>query len=108
VTFSHDGESETGVLEEKKAGVVLCDENADYTKIRQILDYILLNLGIGDYKVQDAKNSSFIDGRFAEVYLNGNLIAKLGEINPVVINNWQLQVPVAALEINLSKLFGLF
>ena len=108
VTFSHDGESETGVLEEKKAGVVLCDENADYTKIRQILDYILRNLGIEDYKVQDAKNSSFIDGRFAEVYLNGNLIAKLGEINPVVINNWQLQVPVAALEINLSKLFGLF
>ena len=39
--------------------------------------------------------------------MKGRKIAYLGEINPKVLENWNLEMPVAALELNLSELFEL-
>ena len=37
--------------------------------------------------------------------LKGKKVAYLGEISPVVLTNWNLEMPVAALELNLSEMF---
>jgi phenylalanyl-tRNA synthetase beta chain len=108
VVFKEDkhDKTETGVIEALRLGLVLAQEDADYTKVRQVLDYIAHNLGVKfDYSETD--HSSFIPGRVARVSYKDKGIAYVGEIHPEVLGNWNLEVPVAVLELNLSELFSL-
>jgi phenylalanyl-tRNA synthetase beta chain len=57
------------------------------------------------YEIQEVKHSSFSDGRTARASVSGREIAFIGEINPAVLQNFGLKVPVAAFELNLSELF---
>ncbi len=91
-------------IENDRLAIVLCDSNANFTKIKQVLDYLMRMLDI-KYKVKSTKHSSFIEGRTGRVTANGKEVAYIGEINPKVLNNFGLEFPVAALEINLSELF---
>lgn len=104
--FKKDNSQETGILEQERLACVLCSDEADYTRIRQVLDYLLRMLGM-EYKIEDAEHSSFIPGRVGRVIVKDKKIAYIGEIHPQVLENWQLEFPVSAFEINLSELFGL-
>jgi phenylalanyl-tRNA synthetase beta chain len=44
--FKLDEKTETGVKEINRVAAVLCNNDADYTKIRQVLDYLLRSLGL--------------------------------------------------------------
>lgn len=98
------GESETNVIEQERLAVILCHNKADFTQIKQILESLLFSLGL-KYEIKDVEHESFISGRCGRVSVNGKNVAYIGEINPLVLDNWNLEMPVAALELNLSELF---
>ncbi len=104
--FKIDETAETGVAEFTRLAVVLCNQDADYTKIRQVLDYLLAQLGL-EYEVKETEHPSFIKGRVARVIIKGKKVAYIGEINPSVLSNFELEMPVAAFELNLSDIFKL-
>ena len=87
-----------------RLGVVLADKLTNYTKIKQILEYLLSTLGLS-YEIRETKHNSFIGGRVGRVYTNGKAVAYLGEIHPQVLDNFDLDVPISALELNLNELF---
>ncbi len=99
------GKSETGVIEQEHVAVALCHEKADFTEARQILDWLMHSLGLG-CSVKESTHPSFIEGRIGEVYVGKEKIGIIGEISPAVLTNWELHVPVAALELDLEKVFG--
>ena len=43
--------------------------------------------------------------RVGRAIVKGRKVAYLGEVHPQVLENWGLEMPVAALELNLSELF---
>ena len=92
------------VIDYERMAVVLANEKADYTEIRQALDYIMRMLNV-KYNVEEADHDSFIPGRVGRVIVNGKKIAFIGEISPKVLNNFGLEVPVVGLELNLTELF---
>lgn len=47
-------------------------------------------------------DSTFLQGRCAEVYACGEVIGKLGVIHPEVITAFDLGMPAAAIEINIE------
>lgn len=102
--FTKDTKEETNIKEQERLAVALCSDDCDYTKIRQVLDYLLSSLGI-DFTVKNAEHPSFIPGRVARVSVNGKGVAYIGEIHPEVLSNWDLQFPVAAFELNVTELF---
>ena len=57
------------------------------------------------YDVEEAEHNSFIEGRCGRAIVKGKKVAYLGEINPEVLTRWGLEMPVAALELNLTELF---
>jgi len=77
--------------------------NANYTEIRSVVDALLLNLGLRKWEVYETKNPSFIAGRVASINYNGRKIGILGEIHPEVLENFELENPVAAFEIDLES-----
>jgi len=96
--------NETGIAENSRVAVALCHKQAGFTEIKQKFDRLMKLIG-ADYKVEVAAHPSFIPGRVARVFINGVGLAYLGEIHPKVLHNFELDVPVAAFELNLTELF---
>jgi len=94
------------VKEDCRLGVVLCSMKADFTRIKQVSDVLFSELGL-IYEVREVEHGSFIKGRVGRVIVNGRKIAYIGEIHPSVLRNFELEMPVAAFELNLSELYNI-
>ncbi len=105
-TIFKRGDSETGIVENERLAIALCHNKADFTQIRQILESLLLSLGL-KYEIKEVEHASFISGRVGRISINNKNIAYIGELNPKVLENWNLEMPVATLELNLNDLFDL-
>jgi len=57
------------------------------------------------YDVKEILHDSFIEGRVGRASVHGKEVAYIGEISPAVLENWQLTMPVAVFELNLTGLF---
>lgn len=104
--FKKDETAETNVTEHTRLAVGLCNESADFTKIKQVFDYLMRMAGF-KYEFKDDEHPSFIPGRVARVSVKGKKIAYIGEISPRVLENFDMQMPVSAFELNLTELFEL-
>lgn len=99
------GKSETGITENTRVAVALCHKNAGYTEIRQKFDRLMKLLDV-KYEIKVQEHGSFIPGRVARASVNNVDVAYFGEIHPGVIVNFELEVPVAAFELNLTELYN--
>jgi len=99
------GDGETGIEETEKLGVALAGESANFTDIKQILDYLFRMLD-KTYSIEEVENSNFISGRVAGIKVDGVLVGVIGEIAPRVLKNWKLKMPVACFEIDISFFMG--
>ncbi len=87
-----------------RVAAVSAHTKADFTEIKQVLDFIMDSLGV-KYEMEEAVHHSFIPGRVGRVVVNGKGVAYIGEIHPKVLSNFGMGVPVAAMELNLTDLF---
>ena len=95
---------ETGIKETETLSVILCGETVDFTAIRQILDSISLHLNM-KIEVQETEDPRFFSGRVGKILHGKKQLGILGELHPQVLENWQMKMPVASLELNLEALF---
>ena len=100
-----DSRGETGTKDTRKLAVALTDNEIGYEEISSILDSLLRGIGI-NYKLRKIIHPSFIKGRAAGILVNGREIGVIGEINPFVLEKWELDKPAVAFEIELEKLMG--
>ncbi|MBI2672752.1 hypothetical protein HYX19_00680 [Candidatus Woesearchaeota archaeon] len=89
-----------------KLALVSANNKADFTEAKQVLELIMKLLGL-EYSLQEVEHGSFIPGRAGKVITNGKEIGIIGELHPSVLSNWQMEVPVAALELNLNELYNI-
>ena len=57
-----------------------------------------------EYSLKEGRHPSFIPGRTADVIYNGKRIGIIGEIHPEILENWGIEMPCAAGEIDLDFL----
>ncbi|MBC7131323.1 phenylalanine--tRNA ligase subunit beta, partial [Candidatus Bathyarchaeota archaeon] len=77
---------------------------ANFTEIKSICEALMTNLAVEDWSIKAARHPSFLEGRTAAIYTGEKRIGIMGEIHPQVLNNFELENPVAALEIDLETL----
>ncbi len=87
-----------------RISLITCHANANYTEARQAMDLIMRTLGI-KYEVKETEHNSFIPGRVGRVYVKNKAVAYLGELSPQVLSNWDITMPAAGFELNLTELF---
>lgn len=102
--FNRNHHSDTGVSETEHLGLVLCHDKTDFTELKQVLESLLAALGL-EFSITETVNQSFIPGRVGEIFVKEKSIGLLGEVHPQVLDNWQINSPVVALEIDLEMLF---
>jgi phenylalanyl-tRNA synthetase beta chain len=62
-----------------------------------------MNLGMR-WQIKETLHTSFIEGRVGKIILDGVDVGVLGEVNPIVLESWKLENPVAAFEVNMNKI----
>lgn len=89
-------------LEKRKLAAAACGPKACFSEIRSVLEALLLELGMKCEFGPLEKHPTFIQGRAAEILRDGKPIGVFGEIHPQVLNNFGIEQPVAAFEIELG------
>ena len=80
---------------------VSCHGAADFSEAYAVADALCRELGLG-YSAVESDDPAFIEGRRAELVIEGVTIGVFGEIHPEVLDAFGLDHPVAAVEIDLS------
>ena len=88
----------------EKLACVTIHSNAGFSEAKSVLDALFTNLGL-KYNLEEENHGSFIEGRVGRIIVKGEKIGLIGEIHPQVLQNWGLENPAAAFEIDLSKIW---
>ena len=87
-------------------GILLSNNNVSFSNIKQILDVLFRSLNL-EYKIKDHIHETFIKGRIGNIICKNKELGFLGEIHPLVLENFELENPVVALEVNINELIKL-
>jgi phenylalanyl-tRNA synthetase beta chain len=101
-----DPAAETGGDTRYHAGAIVASETAGFADAAAIVDYLLRTVDILSVR-EPAELPGTIRGRAARVRVAGEAIAELGELHPEVLDGIGVPVPVAWVELDLTRLFPL-
>ncbi len=99
-----DENEETRTTREIFLSGVIIHSKVDFVEIKSNVEAVLKAFGVLKYKLVSADHPSFFDGRCAKIMVKGKKIGIFGEIHPEVLNNFELENPVGAFEIEVEKL----
>lgn len=84
----------------QKLGAAAIHPQANFTEIQAVVDAVLRERRI-EYEVRESDDPAFIEGRRADIMLNGKKSGVFGEIHPGVISDFGLDHPIIAFEMGL-------
>lgn len=84
-------------------GVLAAHQSVSFSEVHSALDLLLYYLGL-DYQLKPIAHPSFMDGRVGEIVIRDRAVGLIGEFHPEVLEQWQIGVPAAGLELNLTAL----
>jgi len=98
-----DEKVETRTRDEDTLAVAVSHASAGFTEMKSTLDALFMNLGL-QWQIKETKHPSFVEGRVGTAIIDKTEVGTLGEIHPKVLENWTLENPVAAFELNMNKI----
>jgi phenylalanyl-tRNA synthetase beta chain len=101
-----DKETPTRCVNRRKLCGAISNHSVSYEDVQAVLYSFMENLGISGWSVERLDHPSFIQGRAATMCLHGNEIVVLGEINPTTLEQFGLENPIAAFEIDVEQLMS--
>ena len=100
-----DESAENKAREEIHLSAAILNSKVGYEDISGVILTLFKILG---RKIEFRRTShpSFIEGRVAEIVVDGKKVGILGELHPKVLKNFGIDFPVVGAEIDLSFIFG--
>ncbi len=91
-------EEETRTKSLRKVCGVIAHSKSNFAEAKGVVDTFLKNFGI-NYSLQPYQENCYINGRAARIISNKKIIGSFGEVHPQVLENWEIEVPVASFEL---------
>jgi phenylalanyl-tRNA synthetase beta chain len=101
-----DPATETGARSARRLAIALYHARANFSEVKAVMDSILGNLE-RDYEIEAGGWDCFIEGRRLVAKAAGEPLCWAGELRPEVLESWELEMPVAALEMDVGRLLEL-
>ena len=95
-------QSETSAEAVLKLACAIAHDRANLTEIKSVAEAVARELN-ASMVVKPFEHGSFIPSRCGEIYLNGKRCGIFGEIHPAVLENWKIEKPVIAMEIEVEQ-----
>ncbi len=90
----------------RKLACVSAHSKANFTEMKARLEPLMTNLGL-EFTLNPVSDPSFLEGRVGSILIGDQEVGIMGEVHPQVVENWKLEDPVAAMEMDLNQLFQL-
>ena len=90
----------------QRAAGVSTHRDADFSEAYASADAVLQELSL-DYTVRESDDPAFIEGRRGDIFVERKNAGVFGEIHPAVLKAFELEQPVAAVEIDLRCRTGI-
>lgn len=84
-----------------KTTVILVGADVSFDHCHSILETLIQGLGT-TYKLEAIESAEFIPGRTARINIESKEVGIIGEVSPALLENWEVFLPAAAFEIDLS------
>jgi phenylalanyl-tRNA synthetase beta chain len=98
-----DEDENTGVREETHIAAVVCGSDAGYEEAKSRLVSLTEDFD-ANVETPPTEHPSFIDGRSAEVVINGEEAGVIGEVHPEILSDREILQPAAAFEFEIDAL----
>jgi phenylalanyl-tRNA synthetase beta chain len=98
-----DDSENTGVREEKHVAGVVCGTNAGYEEAKSRLVSLVEDFD-ATVETPATEHGSFIEGRVADVVIDGDDAGVIGEIHPEILAEREILQPAAAFEFDIDAL----
>jgi len=90
-------------VEKNNLGIVFCHAGAEFNEAKSAVEALFRMIG-KTVSVEPAEHPSFIESRVGKIICNGHEVGIVGEIHPQALVNFGLELPVVAVEIDLSRI----
>ncbi len=77
---------------------------ANFAEIRSVVQAVMREFNL-EWNAAESGDGAFVEGRRADIVMNGEKVGVFGEIHPEVLERFKLATPVAGFELNLSEIF---
>ena len=109
---------EQGLPDERlKLGAVVCGTsevnwlkhkfNMDFFYLKGILEHFLNEMGISEYEFKATATAGYHPGRNAVIMVKETPVGIIGEVHPLVLENFSIKETVCALELELDEIYKL-
>ena len=78
---------------------------ASFTEVKSLVEGLMRDMSVR-YDIVPSSLGCYMEGRGADVLVNGNVIGSFGELHPAVITAFELGHPITAFELDLNVLTG--
>ena len=95
---------ENRIRQTKKIAYAICKDKITFTDLKQVFESLSEFIG-RKAKIEEYENPMFIEGRCGKIIFDGKEKGIIGEVNPSVLTNWGIEVPVAIFEFEFADLF---
>ena len=92
---------ETKTKSIRKLAAVVSNYETNLTELKSLVESVLKNLDY-NYTIKEFNHPSFIESRCGEILVDNKRIGFFGEVHPQVLENWKLENPVIAFEIEVG------
>lgn len=96
----------TDLAEERETLTIGMYGNVDFFDLKGVVENLLEELNIKNYRILSSNSDSFHPGRTAELIINNKRIGLLGELHPDVLDNYDVPVRVYAAELNFDEIIN--
>jgi len=96
-----DEGQETKTRTVRKLAAVISHNEANLTELKSVVESVLKNLNY-DYTIKEFSHPSFVESRCGQIMVDEKQIGFFGEIHPSVLENWKLENPVIAFEVEVG------
>ncbi|MBN1646350.1 phenylalanine--tRNA ligase subunit beta [Candidatus Woesearchaeota archaeon] len=98
-----DANTETKTSNPVSLAFLIASADADFTTAKQAMQHVFDYIGLKQ-KTVETKHDSFIPGRVGRITCSGKTLGYVGEINPEVLANFGMELPVVGFELNLTEI----
>ncbi|HWQ29371.1 MAG TPA: phenylalanine--tRNA ligase subunit beta [Negativicutes bacterium] len=100
-----DPASSEGLANEKETLTIgMYGEGVDFFDLKGVIENLLEEMNITNYRILSSNNDSMHPGRTAELLINNRRIGCLGEVHPDVLDKFDIPVRVYAAELNFEEI----
>ena len=83
---------------------LVAEKSGGFAALRGRIQALMRDLGCGNWSLEDIRSGPWLEGRSANIVVDGKIVGECGEIDPHVSQSFELNVPMSGAQFDIEAL----